>query len=65
MSLLRYEKDSCSIPITGESDGLIKISPQGTFSVANDQVLLNDPDSTNGALNIGTHVQYTVVVKEQ
>lgn len=62
MEILRYEKDARSIPVTEEQNGVIGIGPKTSFSIKDKVLYLTDPDSGNGTVPVGTHMQYTVKV---
>ena len=60
MRLRRYEQDSRSIPVSGDSTGLADISPSSVFSILDHKVCLTDPENGLENLDIGTHMQYAV-----
>lgn len=60
MEVFRYEKDARSIPLTGEWNRVIEIGLKASFSIRDKVLYLADPDSGNGTVPVGTHMQYTV-----
>ena len=62
MELFRYEKDARSIPVTGEQNEVIGIGPKTSFSIQNKVLYMADPESGQGTVPVGTHMQYTVNV---
>ena len=64
MILRRYQEDPHFIPVTGNSSGVIDISPASCFSIVNLKVLLSDPENENGCVqvDIGSSMQYVVSV---
>ena len=62
MELFRYKKDARSIPVTGEQNGVIGIGPKALFSIQDKVLYMADPESGQGTVPVGTHMQYTVNV---
>ena len=61
MELFRYEADPRSIPVLGDTNGVVGISSASLFSIpaAGGELVLNDPESGNGNATV-THMQYRV-----
>lgn len=62
MELFRYEKDARSIPVTGEQNEVNGIGPKTLFSIQDKVLYMADPESGQGTVPVGTHMQYTVNV---
>ncbi len=62
MNLCRFEKDERSIPVTGDSSGLVAIDITSIFSVQNGKVFLLDSQNDGAKTAIGSDMQYLVEV---
>lgn len=60
VELRRYERDARSIPVVGDSSGLIKIGTQSVFSITDGKLYLSDPENGSTLQAVGTHIQYLV-----
>ena len=64
MSILRYEGDPRSIPVTGKLNGMKEIISRSHFSIRDRNVILHDPENENEVINIGSHMQYIVATSK-
>lgn len=62
MSLRRYKKDSRSIPVSDNRNGLVEISPTSSFSVLDQKVFVSDPENGCDGVDIGSCMQYVVAI---
>lgn len=62
MELRRYERDARSIPVLGDTSGLIKIGAQSAFSITDGNLYLSDPENGSILTAVGSHIQYLVNV---
>lgn len=58
MQLLRYETDDTrSVPVVGDSKGMVEVASGSKFSVSEGKLFLYDGHES---VNIGVHLQYKV-----
>lgn len=58
LELFRYKSDPRSIPVLGDTDGVVRIGSGSRFSVVKGNLIVCDP--VGGGADIGTHMQYKV-----